>query len=226
MKYLIFFTLLFSTVFFSFAQNTNFDFSLGKYLVDGYGEIIVHFDYDLQNYDEETFLVKPIIKNGIIEIFNSDKNSWVSSYSLMSDLPNIKKEMEIKIKGLEVEKSSVYFQIFNTSTGKIYTTPEKFVWSKKVYSKYLEKINEKVTSNLVLKEESGAPDVLSYNQAEVSASVGKTNLTKTLEKIPQKYFYIFSIFVFLISFLFGFKPDRRKVLDVEARVYGVSGKIH
>ena len=135
------------------AENNYFDFSLNRYLIDENKETVVNFKYKLEGYDEKLFLVKPFIENGIIEVFNPENNLWVSSFSLVSDLPDIQKEMLIRIKGFGTEKTELYFEILNLSNGQVYITPKKYVWSKKVYEKYLEDLNKKIKGDLVLKNE-------------------------------------------------------------------------
>lgn len=231
MKKLIFLFTLTLCFFNSYANSTNFDFYLGRYLVDKDEEIKVHFKYDLQNFNEDNFLVRPVIENGLVEIYNMGNNSWADSSSTLPSLPALNKEMTIKIRGFEIEKTALYFQIFNTYTGEIYTTPKKPIWSKKIYSKYLEKVNDKVFGNVVSKKDSEVTDVNYLDQAQISPSPRGSNLDNIIDKFSKEFFYLIPLFIFVTSFFIGFKNksrenEVRKNLDIEARVYGVNGKIH
>ncbi len=230
MKYFLFFIILLALCKVSYAEFTQFDFSLGRYLVDNDKEIIVNFDYLLSGYEDKDFLVRPVIENGIVEIFNAGNNSWVSSFDLISDFPILKKEMIIKISGLYVEKSSLIFEIYNTKSGENYTTPAKGVWSGKVYSKYLDKLNAGLSKNLVLKEEVVFKPVEYLESTLVGESEEKWDLWSKLDSVPKTYFLILSTMSFLVFFLLGLKfkirqKKKSKILDIESRVYGVSGKI-
>ena len=208
----------------------NFDFYLGRYLIGKDEEITVHLKYDLQNFKEDSFLVRPVIENGIVEIYNVGNNFWVTSYSILPSLPILNEEMTIKIRGLEVEKTGLYFQIFNMSTGEIYTTPKKTVWSKKIYSKYLEKVNEKIFGNVVSKEDAEFSDVNYLESAQITPSPRGSPLDNIIDKFSKEFFYLVPLFVFIVSFFIGFKYKSKETgmgnLDIKNRTYGVNGKIH
>jgi len=211
------------------ADFTQFDFSLGRYLLDENKEIKVDFKYDILNYVEKNFLVRPVINNGIVEIFNSETNLWVNSYSNISELPFLENEMLIRIKGLRVEKSCVHFEIFNIKNGEKYNTPVKDVWSEKVYSKYIGKLNKNLSGYLVKKEEisSGGGEYLEFVEI---GDTGKFDLSEVLKSAPKSYLTLAGLGIFSVSFFLGFKGKitnpKKKNLDVETRVYGVNGKIH
>lgn len=231
MKKLIFLFILTLCCFSACAESVNFDFYLGRYLVDKDEEIRVHFKYDLENFDEGIFLVRPAVENGLVEIFNAGKNSWVSPSSNISELPILSKEIQIRIRGFEIEKTSLYFQIFNTSTGETYTTPKKNIWSKKIYSKYLEKLNEKIFGNAVSKEDSEFSDVNYIENAQITPQLTGSSLDNIIDEFSKEFFYLIPLVVFAISFFIGFKfksteKEVRKNLDIETRIYGVNGKIH
>lgn len=233
MKKLIFLFTLILCCFNAYADSTNFDFYLGRYFVDKDEDIKVHFKYDLENFNESSFLVRPVIENGLVEIYNAGNNSWANSSSVLPELPVLSKEMVIKIRGFEIEKTTLYFQIFNTSTGEIYTTPKKTIWSKKIYSKYLEKVNERILGNVISKKDSEFNDVKYLESAQISpsSSTRVSFLNSIIDKLSQEYFYLIPLFVFATSFLIAFKNNSKKSglkksLDIENRIYSVDGKIH
>jgi len=209
------------------AENNYFDFSLNRYLIDENKETVVNFKYKLEGYDEKLFLVKPFIENGIIEVFNPENNLWVSSFSLVSDLPDIQKEMLIRIKGFGTEKTELYFEILNLSNGQVYITPKKYVWSKKVYEKYLEDLNKKIKGDLVLKNEGEGVQEETLDGVFLKDSSRESIYKKLYEKITEDYFYLLVFFEFLIFFNLGFRKSKKNVkrIDIESRTYGVNGKI-
>jgi hypothetical protein len=214
----------------SYAEFIQFDFSLGRYLVDNQREIKVHFDFDLSGYSEKDFLVVPFIESGVAEIFNFEKNAWISYGNSIYDLPPLESEMIIRIKGLEVEKTTLSFQIFNLKTGEIYTTPEKTIWSKEIYSDYLQRLNDNLLANLNLKDEKDQPPKY-YDSVVIENSGEKFNFFEKIINTPNKYLMLPVPIIFVLSVLAGYKPGfknngKRTNLDVETKTYGVGGKIH
>ncbi len=209
------------------AENNYFDFSLNRYLIDENKETVVNFKYKLEGYDEKLFLVKPFIENGIVEVFNAEKNIWASSFSLVSDLPNLQKEMLLRVKGFGIEKTDLYFEILNLSNGQVYLTPKKEVWSKKVYGKYLEELNEKIKGDLMLKNEGESFTEETVDSAFLKDFSRGSIYEKMYEKITDGYFYLLIFFEFLIFFYIGFMKSKNSVkrIDFESRTYGVNGKI-
>jgi len=207
-RYLIFCILLLLFSFSSEADFTPFDFSLGRYLIDESKEMDTSFKYDLENYEEEDLLVRPLIENGIIEIFNIDKNSWVGSYAPLSELPSLKKSILIRIKGFVVQKSSLKFEIFNTKSGEIYTTPPKNIWSKRVHEKYLVKLNDNLSVILSEKKEVDTEsESLEFAKFEKQSN---WFVIESIEKIQPFYILLIGIFCFFTFFYIGFKRKLSK----------------
>jgi hypothetical protein len=203
---------------------------LGRYLIDCDREIQVGFKYELQGFDDGDFLVRPVIKNGTVEIFNSDANTWVGSYSLISELPSLQKEMLIRVKGFDVIKSSLYFEILNTKTGEVFSTPQKEIWSKGIYSNYGELINSNLSNFEVLKlEKESDPDgSLDSVELEIEKEIG---FLEKMNNIPKIYILITGLICFVVSFFIGLgikfpRKNNKKVLDIKNRIYGANGKIH
>lgn len=209
------------------AETTYFDFSLNRYLIDENKEKVVNFKYELEGFDEGLFLVKPFISNGVVEVFNPEKNMWVSSFSLVSDLPTLQKEMLIKIKGFGIEKTCLYFEILNLSNGQVYITPKKEIWSKKVYEKYLENLNKKIKGDLVLKNEGEGAEEEILDSVFLKDLSRESVYKKVCDKITKDYFYLLVFFEFSIFFYAGSKKGKKgvKKIDFESRTYGVDGKI-
>lgn len=227
MKKVVFVAFIVLYKIFCVAENNYFDFSLNRYLLDDNKETVVNFRYELEGFTEESFLVKPIIENGIVEVFSPEKNLWASSFSLVSDLPHLQKEMLIRVKGFGIEKTNLYFEILNLSNGRVYLTPKKEVWSEKIYGKYLDKVNKKIKENLVLKnEEENIPE--ETLESVVLKDFRENRLYKKIcEKATGDYFYLLVFLEFLIFFYIGFKKNKNSFtrLDFKSRTYGVNGKI-
>ena len=213
------------------ADFTAFDFSLGRYIVDENMGIKVDFQFSLFGYEKEDFLVRPVIKNGIVEIFNSSEGVWVSSDSPLSKLPYLEDSVFIRIRGLGVEKSVIYFEIFNTVNGESYKTSEKTIWSNEVYSEYIESVNKVLDGNKVLKEEINLQEFNYLDEVKIDFDEKMTD-NLVFSTFPGKIglFFIY-LLSFFISYYIGYKREgkklcRRLVLDASSRIYGVSGKIH
>jgi len=199
---------------------TNFDFSLGRYLLDDDKEIKVSFDYNLENYQENNFLVRPVVNNGMVEIMNPDKGVWVSSFGLLSDFPFIQKEMFIKIKGFETQKSSLYFEIFNTVSGDIYKTPEKNIWSKHIYKGYLEKLRENLEIRLKESTESSQESSL-LKIANLDVEKGKKDNSKNKDVITSTFSYLFLFFIF---FIIGYRVLKNRIKRDDVSLDGKMSK--
>ena len=230
-KIFSFSAVLFLFCFVSRAEFTQFDFSLGRYLVEDRKDIEVNFNFDLSDYSQKDFLVAPLIKNGMVEIFNFEKNSWVSYGDPIYDMPYLESKMIIRISGFEVEKTSLNFQIFNLKTGEIYMTPEKNIWSKKIYSDYLQKFNDNLSANLSLKNENEDLPAESYNVALIGKSNENLDFFEKINEVPNKYLFFPVPLMFVFSVLAGFKfglknKAERKNLDVKTKTYVVDDKIH
>jgi len=125
-----------------FAQEVFFDFSLEKPLIQSGNEFEVSFNYKLSGVSEDSFVIRPIVDRGIVEIWDIENSFWVSSYTLRSNLPRLCKTMKLRISGLEIGKAGVKFEIQNTLDGNIYNTPKRNIWSENIYSEYIKKLND------------------------------------------------------------------------------------
>lgn len=229
MKYILFLFLAFILSFICHADFVPFDFSLDRHLLYEGKEAVVDFKYDLQGYEEKDFLVKPLLNNGLVEIYNLCTSSWVGPYVLINELPHIEDEMLIRVKGFNVFRSALSFEIVNTRTGETYLTPSKDIWSLKVYSDYGEKINSRLAEIKLHKEEvplNGG----SLESAQVDSYEEHTLLEK-IEQIPLFNLVLLGTSCFLMFFVLALKLElgrkrSGKIIDKKNRTYGVNGKIH
>lgn len=123
------------------AQERYFDFTLpGNFIVIG-KPFSFNLTYFLSSERERNFVIKPILKNGSMEIFNFEKNSWVNDKTSIYEFPIIHGSLKAKVTNLPQFNSTLYFQISDLKTGKIYLTEEKKVWSNFLYSTYVNSLN-------------------------------------------------------------------------------------
>jgi hypothetical protein len=226
-KYLIFIIILLLSCCNSYAEFTNFDFDLSKYFVEDNKEVNIELIYSLDGYIEKDFLIRPVISNGIIEILNEENGKWISSYGLTTDLPSLKKNMLVRVRGVSVEKTEIFFEIRNINTGEVYLTPKKYIWSNKMYENYLERLKiqrkqeeiEQINKNEVTESSS----TQNFNQIN-DESVKKEDLIDKLDKIPKIFFLILGIIAFIVSFIVGYK-GLSEIFFKKKRIW-MSGKIH
>lgn len=230
MKYLIFIITLLLFCYNSYAEFTNFDFKVDKYYAEDKEEINVEFKYSLDGYVDKDFQIRPVILNGIIEILNQESGKWVSSYGLTTDLPNLKNKMLIRVRGISVEKTEIFFEIRNINTSELYLTPKKYIWSSKVYKDYLKRI--KIFRNEKESEEITESDVLessfsnNIEQIEEKGTKG-VSLGEKMNKIPKIFFLLLGIISFIASFIIGYtkRIDFLWFIHKKKRIW-MNGKIH
>lgn len=208
-KTFIFFVALFYLIGVSYALSTNFDFSLKEYLVSENTETEVYFSYLLSGYENKDFVVKPLIGNGTVEIFNSEKKEWVGSFSSSDNFPEISENMLIRFQNLKVDKTYLWFEIKSVKDGKTYFTPKKSVWGEKIYDGYAEEINYSILNyeNTIKDTSNEVFEVTETSKSYQSPYLG------FIENIPERVFLYFSVGIFLVSAIFGYlsqKPKNKK----------------
>lgn len=226
-KYLIFLIILLLSCCNSYAEFTNFDFELEKYFVEDNKEINVELIYSLDGYTEKDFLIRPVVLNGIIEILNEENGKWVSSYGLTTDLPSLKKNILVRIRGVSVEKTEIFFEIRNINTGEVYLTPKKYVWGNKVYENYLERIkiykNDKNSEEIIENEVIESSSSQNFDQTRENVDK-KEDLADKLDKIPKIFFLILGIAAFTVFFVIGY-IGYLGFIHKKKRIW-MNGKIH
>lgn len=230
MKYYAFFTMLILYRVLCRAEFTNFDFYLGRYLIDEGKSLKVTFKNSLSGYEESDFLLRPISDKGIVEVYSQKSGTWVGTGSSMDQLPSLEDDILIKINGFEVEKTFLYFEVFNTVTGEVYKTPKKTIWSYKVYSKYLESVNKVLSNRKILKEESNSENITYLNSIKLAANKDKMHLFNTVSEISDLHLYPILGILFFISCYIGYSREKnlrsKKIsIDTQSRIYISGGKI-
>jgi hypothetical protein len=138
---------LFLLVFFqdySFAKDTYFDFILPSKLILISYEYKVVFKHLISGAEEKDFTIKPIMENGLIEIFESEKNIWIKQNDLRSSFPKLNSEMRIRIVSFGNYKSEICFEIQHIKTTALYKTPCKTYWDRASLGGYLSLINDRI----------------------------------------------------------------------------------
>ena len=208
-KTFIFFITLFYLVSVSYALSTNFDFSLKEYLVSENTETEVYFSYLLSGYENKDFVVKPLMGNGTVAIFNPEDKKWMGSFSSLDCLPKISENLIIRFQNLNVNKTYLWFEIENLRDGKTYFTPKKNIWGEKIYDGYVEEINYSVSNYEDTPKEKNNEV---FEVAETSQSYQGSYLG-FIENIPKELYLYISICLFIASAIFGFlskKPANKR----------------
>lgn len=129
-----------------FVGNTTaseyFDFEVSTRKVVDDKEIGLSFEYDLEGYDEEDFIVRPRISRGNIKVLEPENNEWISQSDLWTALPNLQKDMKLQV--MLDGSAELYFDIQNTIDQKVYHTKKVQIWGGDVYSGYAEKLNNNI----------------------------------------------------------------------------------
>jgi len=140
-----------------------------------------------------------VIGKGVIEIFDKKNNTWVSSVFPSSTFPNLEETMLIRARGIETEKTLLWFEIKNIKTGKVYLTPSKNIWSKKVYEGYIEELGASVVDFVKNKQATVNENVL--GASDVSETTPSTGF---LDQIPKNIYLYISLGCFSSSAVVGF----------------------
>lgn len=184
---------------FSLAQETNnsgyFEFQLSENLLKDGQEVLVKFVWDIKDFDmkdQKRLTVKPFLSSGAVEIYNLELDRYIGMAELNSVVPYLQEEMLLKFNGVQssLKPLVLKFIIYDTLTGKNYTTPDKKVWGTVYYKKYTELLNEKL-----LKE-------FAANSTVASESTKNTEPTVVKSQDPVKlYLWYLSPAFFLYGLL-------------------------
>ena len=126
-----------------------FAFTLGGVLIPSNDVLRVNFEYTLEGYQERDFVVRPKITNGYVEVYNTDSSSWVSGNSLWSDMPYLREDMRVRIKGTGKSDTNLFFWLQDVGTAAIYETPPRRIWNIKVMSEYLTEVNRSLVNGKI-----------------------------------------------------------------------------
>jgi hypothetical protein len=172
-----------------------FDFKLDEYLISDTAPVNVEFFYDLKDISNEDFVVKPKISNAIVKVFDAKKSLWGLSAPL-------RKNMQIRVEGLNLDQTNLFFEIRNLRTSEVYKTPTKPVWGKAVYGGYVESINSSVL-------EFGGVTSQTFPEEMLSSSVPVPYPPSFLDN--RKNLIVVSLLAFVIFGVVGFVSRRGKI---------------
>lgn len=133
-------------------SETYLDFSLSSNILKNGQESFVQFDWDIKDFDmvdQKRLTVRPFLSAGTMEIFNEDLHLFIASTEVSSRLPYLKKEMLVRFNDVQDSQTSLSlkFVIYDTLTGKNYSTPSKKVWGMAYYKKYTDLLNQRIIKN-------------------------------------------------------------------------------
>lgn len=165
--------------------NEYFDFNLNRYLVFKEDILEVNFYYDLENVTSSDFLVRPQIKNGVVNIYNPKSETWESESSLRSNLPLLEEIMKIKINGSMIKKTELNFEILSTKESKTYTTPKRTIWfNNSIYKEYNQLVNSSLNRSESNVLGSAVKDTI---ESTLSLSnISKSNIDNILENTSKE----------------------------------------
>jgi hypothetical protein len=127
------------------AQDPYFNFKApSKYLSSG-TEYDVTFFYSLKNTKPEEFMVVPKTTLGSVSIFNPKTKTWMQNGALRSGFPLLDKTLKLKIQSFTNNKLALCFEIQHIKTGKIFETPCKLYWNRKLIDDYLASLNSRLS---------------------------------------------------------------------------------
>lgn len=126
------------------ANETYFDFSAQSPIISSNNELNASLFYDLIGTSEENFRLRPQsgIKN--LQVWNFEKNVWISSNDLWTNMPKLTKQTKLRFLSNSFSKTSVYFLIQDVKTSEIYETPKRHIWSRNWFTLYISKLNENI----------------------------------------------------------------------------------
>ena len=155
LKCLIFSFLIFATCCFCFGETYYFDFVLDRHIGNEDNEFLVKFNYKLDGYKEEDFIIIPLVDSANYYLFTDDEDDWFL-------YPNLRPKIKMRLSNFTSSKTLVCFDIKNISNGVTYKTPCKYVWPKLDNISYFLKINE----NLLTRENDFIKPVFSEKTQE------------------------------------------------------------
>lgn len=107
-------------------------------------EIVIKHKSDSLNFKD--FVIRPILDNGQAEVYVQEKDKWVSQHALFSDLPSLDNNLKVRISGVNVYKTQLYFEIIDKNTLRRYVTPKRTIFGRWYRENYIESINENISS--------------------------------------------------------------------------------
>lgn len=117
-----------------------------RYLLPGDGVVMVHVAYYLAGNASKNFVVTPKISEGLVDIYNVDKDRWLLYGSSDYRSPILDTWYALRITKLNSPTAEVYFEIYDTKTSKNYTTSRIKVWNQDVGKIYLRRLNDGLKS--------------------------------------------------------------------------------
>ena len=180
---------------FCFAEEKYFDFVSKSGVIGLDGSYEAELLFDVEEEYQENLLVRPRIDKGkgVVNIYNSETRVWTAGNGDWSKMPEISREVRLRIFGIEDETTEIYFEILDKKTAKLHLTPSKTIYGRRVHEQYIEKLNGNILGwDAGL--QSGSEEVITApgeEAAAVTEAVETSNTQKTSFAVPTKYRWIF-----------------------------------
>ena len=180
---------------FCYAEEKYFDFVSKSGAVGLDGSYEVGLIFDVEGEYQENLSVRPRIDKGkgVVNIYNGATRLWTAGNGDWSKMPEISQEVRLKIFGIKDETTEIYFEILDKKTAKLYRTPSKKIYGRRVHEQYIEKLNGNILGwDAGL--QSGSEEVIAApgeEAAVVTEAVETSNTQKTSFAVPTKYRWIF-----------------------------------
>jgi hypothetical protein len=152
----------------------NITFNIRQKVLDTNHQLKIDFEFD----DSETksqFVIRPHTQLGIISILEG--HDWIYGNDLWQNMPTLQDKMLVKIEGLVVEHTFIYFTLQNKKTGKTFETQKVKVWSRSFNNEYISRLNR----NLIppqIEEGDEQSNIANANSAQ-DYNVNEPNTPKT-----------------------------------------------
>lgn len=124
------------------ATDKYFEFWVKNNVLNSKNEVEIEVLYNFEGVSDSRFRVKPVSSKNFPKIWDVNKEVWVFSNSLWSDLPRLSKDMKIKFDNADFLNIDLHLQVQDTQTAKIYETSKQKIWSRNWFVEYLGNINE------------------------------------------------------------------------------------
>ena len=163
-------------------QKYFFDYRLNSSIFDFSSRLEVEMLYNIVgNFAQGRFVVKPILANGVVSVYDPAVGEWVAANDLWTSMPVLAQKMRVRMNSMGVEKSQLSFEIMDTKTTQIYKTPPHMVWNNKTQAEYIAKINESLqaTSSVI-----DAPGTLDLVEESGFVSAATSTVPNSANLVP------------------------------------------
>ena len=131
-----------------------FDFELSQPVLLSDNTLNVDMVYSLEGFLANDFVVRPVVSDGKVSIYNALTQTWVSGDALWSELPKLDKSVKVKIEGIPQTTTYLSFVVQHVKTAQTFATPKKKIWTHQLIESYITNLNSPKNVEQVIKESS------------------------------------------------------------------------